>query len=75
VNDPANAPALIREAVIRSGGSITEEREPADQRLTAHIPAARQAELLERLQRLGRIVERPAASTAGTHLLELTIQW
>jgi anti-sigma factor RsiW len=75
VNDPANAPALIREAVIRSGGSITEERVPAGQRLTARIPAARQSELLERLQQIGRIVEHPAASTAGTHLIELTIQW
>jgi hypothetical protein len=75
VDDPSAAPALIREAVSRSGGSITEEQGPAGHRLTIRIPAARQTELLERLQRLGRIVERPAPPPAGTQLLELTIQW
>jgi len=75
VNDPTTAPALIREAVARSGGSITEEQGPAVRRLTVRIPAAQQTELLERLQRLGRIVERPPAAPSGAQLLELTIQW
>jgi len=75
VNDPATAAALIRKAVARSAGSITEEPAPAGHRLTIRIPANRQAELLERLLELGRIMERPAQPPAGTQLLELTIQW
>jgi hypothetical protein len=75
VYDPATAAALIRKAVARSAGNITEEQAPAVHRLTIRIPANRQPELLERLQELGRITERPAPPPAGTQLLELTIQW
>jgi hypothetical protein len=74
VNDPANAPALIREAVIRSGGSITEEPEASGRLLKLRIPISRQRELLERLQQIGRIVEHdPPPEEAG--LLEMTIKW
>ena len=75
VNDPSAAPALIREAVSRSGGSITEESGLSVHRLKARIPAERQSELLVRLQQLGRIVERPVTAPAGTQLLEITIKW
>lgn len=75
MNDPTDAPALIREAVSRSGGSITEDQSSSLHRITARIPADRQNELLERLQRLGRIMERPATPPAEAQPLELTIQW
>ena len=75
VNDPIAAPDLIREAVARCGGSITEDQSSSRQRLKARIPAERQQELLNHLQRLGKLVERPAPPPAGAQLLELTIQW
>jgi len=75
VDDPSAAPALIREALLRSGGTITEEPGTPGRRLKARIPAARQDELLQRLERLGRIVERPATTPPGAQLLELTIRW
>jgi len=75
VADPSAAPGLIRAAVIRCGGNITEEPSPSGHRITARIPATRQGELLERLQQLGRIVERPAPSPAGMALIEMVIQW
>jgi hypothetical protein len=75
VDAPQAAPALIREALLRSGGTIVEEPGPSLQRLKARIAAARLNELLQRLERLGRITERPATPPAGTQLLELTVQW
>lgn len=75
VADPSAAPELIREAVLRCNGSIMKAQGPTGRRITARIPAARQGELLERLQRLGRIVEGPAASPPGTLLIEMVIQW
>jgi hypothetical protein len=74
-NDPETAPALIREAVIRTGGTITEEAGPSGQRLTARIQTARLNDLLDRLQQLGRFMERPATPPAEAGLLEITIQW
>lgn len=75
VDDTSAAPAMIREAVLRSGGDILEEHEMRGQRLKVRIPAARQNELLQRLERLGRITERPVTPPPGTQLLELTVQW
>lgn len=75
VDDPQAAPAMIREAVFRSGGTVVEEPVPSVQRLKVRIPAARQRELLERLQWLGRITERPTLPPGGAQLLEITIQW
>jgi anti-sigma factor RsiW len=75
VEDPSSAAAMIRETIIRSGGQITEDRGISERRLVIHIPAARQNELIERLQRLGRIVERPVSPTAGNQRIDMTIQW
>lgn len=75
VADPSAAPGMIRADVLRCGGSITEEQGPSGHRITVRIPAARQGELLERLQQLGRLVERPAPSPAGAALIEMVIQW
>jgi hypothetical protein len=73
--DPSAAPAMVREAVLRSGGSISDEQRPSLHRLKARIPAVQQKELLERLEKLGRIVERPVTPPAEAPLLEITIQW
>jgi hypothetical protein len=75
VNDPTAAPALIREALLRSGGEILEERDPTARRLKVRITPDRIHELLTRLERLGRITERPVTPPAGAQLLELTVQW
>jgi hypothetical protein len=75
MEDSSTAPALIREALLRSGGEIVEDPGSSGRRLKARIPTAQQKDLLDRLERLGRIVERPAPPPAGAHLLELTVQW
>ena len=74
-HDSKTAAPLIREAVFNSGGSISEDQGAAALRLTVRVPAARQAELLERLQKLGEITQRPVPPPAGTVLLNMTIQW
>ncbi|MBL0225988.1 MAG: DUF2275 domain-containing protein [Geobacteraceae bacterium] len=74
VDDPAQAAAMVNEAVLRSGGTVTEEPGPPTRHIKARIPAARLSDLLERLERAGRITARPLQPT-GAQLLELTIQW
>ena len=74
VDDSSAAPAMIRETVLRSGGTVVDERELTGRRLRVRIPAVRQHELLDRLERLGRIMARPDLPS-GAELLELTIQW
>jgi len=75
VTDPATAAEQIRATVLRSGGSVVDQRTPPGRRLLARIPPARQNELLDQLERLGRIMERPAQPSGGAALLELTIEW
>jgi len=75
MDDQTAAPAMIREALLRSGGEIVDELDPHGQGLKSRLPAARQNELLERLARLGRIVERPATPPSGAQLLEITVRW
>jgi hypothetical protein len=75
VHDPSTAPAMIREAVFRSGGSITKDHVPPFRHIEVHIPGQRQNELMENLQRLGRVTERPVSPPGGTQELEVTIQW
>jgi anti-sigma factor RsiW len=75
VDDPAAAAAVIREAVLRSGGEIINDRDVSGRHLTVRLPTARQKELLDRLERLGRITERPGLPPASAQSLELTIQW
>ena len=72
--DPTAAPGAIREALLRSGGTIIAESEPQQHRIRARMPAARLDELLQRLERLGRVSERPAPP-AGDREQEVTIQW
>jgi hypothetical protein len=75
VADPAGAPALVREAVLRSGGTVLKEQDAPGESLKIRLPAARQHELLGRLEQLGRISERPSSNPGGAGLLEMTIQW
>lgn len=74
-NDPASAPLMIREAVIRSGGSVMEGESDSGQKLKIRITAARQDELLSRLEKIGKIVPRPATVLDPSQLLEMTILW
>ncbi len=69
------APALIRDAVSRTGGTISEDLASAQRRYKILLPAERQKELLDRLQVLGRITERPVTPPPGTTTVEMTIQW
>jgi hypothetical protein len=75
VYDPAMALSIIREAVFRSGGNITEDAGASGVQLKIRIPPERHNELLERLQRAGRIVERSVKPSGEAQLLEVTIQW
>jgi anti-sigma factor RsiW len=72
VDNPATAPDLIRDALFLSGGSIVAE---SGQLLTARIPAKRQIELLQRLEHLGHITERPVPSSSEANMVEVMIQW
>jgi hypothetical protein len=64
----------LRDAITRFGGTLTEDQS-AQHRFKFRIAAERQKELLDFLQQLGRITERPAPPAAGSVLVELTIQW
>lgn len=74
MGDPSTAATVIREATLRSGGTVSDERDLPSRRLRIRIPADRIPELLERLERSGRIAERPAPPS-GTQQMEITIQW
>ncbi|NVN91049.1 MAG: DUF2275 domain-containing protein [Desulfuromonadales bacterium] len=71
---PDLAHETIRQAVNRSGGTPVEEGPPSVRHLKARIPALRLTELVERLERLGKITERPALSESGG-MLEVEIVW
>lgn len=73
-DNPATAGATVREAAIRCGGSIIEERDLPARQLKVRIPAARLQEFQNHLERLGRITERPALQP-GAKVLEVTVQW
>jgi len=72
---PATGGDAIRQMVNRSGGTLVEgEQTSSGRHLKARIPAARFTELVERLERLGRITEQPATpDSAG--LVEVDIVW
>jgi hypothetical protein len=74
MTDPSGAAGAVREALIRSGAAISDGNEPPRRRITARIPPARVNELLERLERLGRITGRPAVPS-GPPELEVSVQW
>lgn len=71
---PSSAPESIREAVTLSGGSMIDDGHPRPRTLKARIPSPRMDELLERLGRLGKVVERPQPQDAAG-IMELEIGW
>jgi hypothetical protein len=75
IHDSSNAPSLVRDAVIRSGGKIKEDLSATRHRITVRIPTERHGELLDSLQRLGKITERPAPPSPGPAFTEIIIQW
>jgi hypothetical protein len=74
LSDPASAPGSLRETITRSGGSVMDDRPARPGIIRARIPVLRMNELLESLERLGRVVERPPArDLSGT--IEIEIAW
>lgn len=68
-------PALEKE-LARLGGSILAQPEGGSRRaLTARLDSRRFSELLERLERLGRIQESPGPSTVRSGSITVTIRW
>lgn len=64
------------QAIIRSGGTVrpAEAKQLSVRQITASIPHQRLPELLGRLERLGRIAERPAL-TGSSGVIELVVVW
>jgi hypothetical protein len=73
-DNPATAAAAVRDAAIRSGGSIVDERGFPARQLKVRIPVARVQEFQSQLERLGRITEQPVLQS-GAKVLEVTVQW
>jgi hypothetical protein len=70
----ATATDALKEALGRSGGALVVNEPPREHIIKARIPAARLAELLERLERCGRITGRPELRSAAG-VVELEIDW
>ena len=76
VHIPETASQELQQAIIGSGGTLHPaggKQYPVRQ-IAARIPNQRLTELLGRLERLGRIVERPAA-TGSSGTIELVVLW
>lgn len=74
VPDPSSANREISAASIRSGAKIIVETSSVPNRIRIRIPAAKMPELLEQLDRIGRISERPKLKSAAEEL-EVTVEW
>jgi pyruvate/2-oxoglutarate dehydrogenase complex dihydrolipoamide acyltransferase (E2) component len=72
--NPAEAATTLREMVIRSGGSLDDEHPLQPNTLKARLPASRLREFLTRLERIGRIIDRPQPpDTTGS--INMEIRW
>jgi hypothetical protein len=71
---PASAPGSLKEAVIRSGGSVIDGGRLRPYTIKARLPSVRMDELLEQLGRLGRVLERPPSRDLPD-VVELEIIW
>jgi anti-sigma factor RsiW len=71
---PAEAPTTLREMIARSGGSLIEERSGQPNRIKARLHSPRLRELLDHLERLGKIVDRPQQPDT-TGIIEIEISW
>jgi len=74
VPDPSSANREISAASIRSGAKIIEETSSVPNRIRIRIPAAKMSELLEQLDRIGRLSERPKLKSTAEEL-EVTVEW
>jgi len=73
--DPATAGQAVRQAFLQSGGKVLESAAGTPTgSISGRIPPARFKELLERLERLGRVTEKPT-TLEGQELLEVVIRW
>jgi hypothetical protein len=59
MDNPSGADGALRRAISRSGGAQMDVLPPSGRHLKARILAARLTELVERLDRLGKIAELP----------------
>ena len=74
--EPRSARQSIEKELARLGGSIQAQPEGGSRRaLTARLDSRRLPELLERLERLGRIQESPDPSTVRSGSITVTIRW
>ena len=74
VPDPSSANREISAASIRSGAKIIEEASSVPNRIRIRIPAAKMPVLLEQLDRIGRLSERPKLKSSA-EALEVTVEW
>ncbi len=76
ISAPESASKELRQAIVSSGGTVRQaEAKPSSRRqIAASIPIQRLTELLGRLERLGRIAERPAV-TGSSGVIELIVEW
>jgi hypothetical protein len=74
ISAPAAAHGSLREAVTLTGGSVIDDISVRQNSLRARIPEVRMGELLERLGRLGTLVERPRAGDSDG-MVEIEIIW
>lgn len=73
-DDPSSAAETITQAIISTGGALLEKKSTPPRRLKARIPAERLPNLIERLERLGKLAEQPSLpEPAG--LVEVDINW
>jgi anti-sigma factor RsiW len=72
--NPAEASASLREMIIRSGGSLTDEHSTQPNTLQARLPSPRLQGLLEQLERMGKIIGRPQLPDA-TGIIKIEISW
>jgi hypothetical protein len=76
VDDPNAATGDIEEAVTRIGGGISGHSYSGDSHLLfVRIDAQKVPALLERLDRIGTVQERPQISKGAGGTVELTIRW
>jgi hypothetical protein len=75
ISDAESAYELIQQAISRSGGILVANgAQRAERQLMARIAAPRLTELLNRLEKLGTLTERPVVAEQSG-LIEVAIQW
>jgi hypothetical protein len=76
VDDPVAATGVIEEAVTRFGGSISGHSYSVESHLLfVRIGAQKVPGLLERLDRIGKLQERPKLPSSVGGMIDLIIRW